>query len=117
MNVIKRDQYCFMGSRALDSAKYYDTVLSHGYNGDMVFLAWEAAHKFGSRMFSDKLASFRNGVTIGEEALFAAEYIDEEYRKAYASCEEYGRSKKMKDLMSVVYAEAERTFKVGIKIF
>lgn len=117
MNVEKRDQYCFMGPKAAASAQYYDTVISHGYSGDTVYLAWDSAHKFGTRMISDNIASFRDGITIGEEALQAAEHIDEEYRKAFSSCEVYGRSKRMKELMQQVYANAEKEFGVGIKLF
>lgn len=113
----KRDQFCFIGPKSKDSAKYYDTVCSHKSNVDRVYLAWDSAHKFGTRMISERLASFRNGVTIGEKALQAAEFIDEEYQKAFASCEEYGRSKRMREQMSVVYATAEREFGIEIKLF
>lgn len=117
MEVVKRDKYCFVGPKADASARYYDTVISHRYRGDMDFLAWESAHEFGTRMFSDNMASFRDGVVIGKNALKAAEYIDEEYRKAFASCDEYGRSKRMEDLMTKVYSNAEIDFDVEIKFF
>ena len=117
MNQVKRDEYCFLGPKAEESGKYYDAVLSHGYDGDMCYLAWDAAHKFGTKMVGNKIASFRNGITIGTEALAAAEFIDEEYQKAFASCEEFGRSKRMRELMRAVYALAEQRYAVEVKFF
>lgn len=113
---IMRDKYCFSGSRAQDSAHYYDIVMSHKYTGDMDYLAWDAAHKFGSRMTAPGLASFRNGITIGENALAAAEFLDAEYQTAYASCEEYGRRKRMQELMADVYERARAKFAISIKL-
>ena len=114
---IKRNQFCFIGPKAESSANYYDTVLSHGYSGDIVFLAWESAHKFGTRVISDNLASFKDGIAIGEDALTAAEYIDAEYQKAFMSCDEYGRGKKMKDIMNKIYDSAENQFAVKTKLY
>lgn len=116
MERIMRDKYCFFGSRAQDSAHYYDIVMSHKYTGDMDYLAWDAAHKFGSRMTAPGLASFRNGITIGESALTAAEFLDAEYQSAYASCEEYGRRKRMQELMALAYSKARKLYDVEIKL-
>ena len=116
MNVETRDGYSFVGLRASDSVEYYDTVLRNGYNGNMNYLAWDSAHKFGTRMSGNNIASFRNGITVGERALEAAEFIDSEYRIAYSSCEEYGRSKKMKVLMQDAYDRAIQLYAVKIEL-
>ena len=116
MDIIKRDKYCFSGSSAKKSVQYFDLVVSHGYNGNMDYLAWDAAHKFGSRMTTDFMASFRDGITIGLNALPAAEFIDTEYKKAFASCDEFGRSKRMKELMLSIYTQAEKKYDVVIKL-
>ena len=116
MEQILRDKYCFTGLRSADSAHYFDLVMSHGYNGDMDYLAWDAAHKFGTRMTAPGIASFLNGITIGDDALAAAEFLDNERRIAFAACEEYGRKKKMQELMAVAYARAEEIYNVKIKL-
>ena len=116
MNIVKRDKYSFIGPKAEDAAKYYDTVISHGYNGDMIYLAWDAAHKFGMRMTSDKLASFRDGVAIGEGAILAAEFIDKEYKRIYQRSEKVGRSQKMKMLMVEVYKTVEKKYGVEVRL-
>ena len=116
MSVEERHGYIFTGLRTADSVKYYDTVLSHGYEGSKMYLAWDAAHKFGSRMVCENVASFRNGIVRGIRALEAAEYIDNEYEIAHASCEEYGRSKKMKSLMKEVCIKAHEIFDVEIEL-
>ena len=117
MSAEERNAFFFTGLRAADSVKYYDTVLSHGSEGiNMLYLAWDAAHKFGSRMTGENIASFRNGIVRGIRALEAAEYIDNAYKIAYASCEEYGRSKKMRALMQEVYVQAYRKFNVEIEL-
>ena len=117
MNTVMRDKFIFNGPRAEDSAQYYDTVISSGFNDDMIYLAWDSAHKFGTRMTSEGIASFKNGVVFGGNALLAAEFIDNEYSKVYASCEEFGRSKRMKQLMLVIYAMAKEKYHVDIKLF
>ena len=116
MNIEIRDGYSFVGFRASDSVEYYDAVICRGYKGKKDYLAWDSAHKFGTRMFGNNIASFRNGITIGERALEAAEFIDTEYRIAYSSCEEYGRSKKMKMLMQEVYDRAKQLYGVEIEL-
>ena len=116
MNIENRDDYSFIGMRANDSVKYYDTVVSNGYSGSKDYLAWDAAHKFGTRMTGIGVSSFRSGITIGAQSLAAAEYIDEEYRIAYSSCEEHGRSKKMKTIMQAVYARAKQLYDVEIEL-
>lgn len=113
---VMRYGYCFSGSRAIDSAKYFDIVMSHGYKGDMDYLAWDAAHKFGMRMTAPGIASFRDGITIGDNALIAAGFLDDEYRAAYESCEEYGRKAKMRELMAIAYAKAEKLYDIEIKL-
>ena len=113
---VVRDKYSFWGSRAEDSAHYYDLVISYGYTGDMDYLAWDAAHKFGMRMTAPGIASFLNGITIGDNALHAAEFLDNERRIAFASCEEYGRKKKMQELMASKYDMAREIYGVEIKL-
>ena len=115
MTQVTRDKYCFIGPRAEDSAHYYDIVISHGYEGDMDYLAWDAAHKFGMRMIGPNMASFRDGITIGERASAAAEFLDAEYSSAFASCEEYGRKSNMRDLMMVAYAKAKKMYDIEIR--
>ena len=67
-------------------------------------------------MFSDNSASFRNGLVFGALAKDAANYLDDEYKKAYASCEEFGRSKKMRELMNEIYEKAKNEFNVEITL-
>jgi len=65
----------------------------------------------------EDVASFRDGVAIGQNAFSAAEFIDIEQIKAYSSGEKYGRKKRMKDFMTRIYAEAERRYDVELKLF
>ena len=81
----------------------------------MDYLAWDAAHKFGMRMTAPSLASFRDGITMGENALAAAEFLDRERSVAFASCEEYGRKKRMQELMALKYDAARENYGVEIK--
>lgn len=67
-------------------------------------------------MTASGLASFRDGITIGENALAAAEFLDAEYQTTYASCEEYGRRKRMQELMADVYDRARAKFAISIKL-
>ena len=116
MGRIEHNQYIFDGPRANDSITYFDIVLSHGYNGDMDCLAWDSAHKFGVRVIGANLASFKYGLVYGEKALDAAIFIDEEYIKAYSSCEEVGRRKKMKLLMIEIYSSAKMKYQVELRL-
>lgn len=110
-----RDGYTFIGPKAADSVKYYDLVISHGYSVDMHFLALDAAHKFGSKVIGHGGAySLRGGWVEGENAEEAAEYIDAEWKKHYAACPEFNRSKLMREKMQTVYKEAEE--KYGVRI-
>ena len=117
MNIAKRDKYTFIGTKAEDSAKYYDIVTSRGYTGNMDYLAWDSANKFGTRMTSIGIASFRDGITIGENALLAANLLDEERNKAWATCEEFGRRQRMNELMAKAYEIAKDIFSVEIELF
>ena len=114
-----RNKYQFTGPRAGDSVKYYDNVVSHRNDVSTLntdYLAWDAAHKFGTRVTAPDMASFRNGIVIGQNALAAAEFLDNEYRIAYNSCEIPGRSRKMKELMEIVYAVAEEKYDVIVQL-
>ena len=42
--------------------------------------------------------------------------FDTEYKKAFASCDEFGRSKRMKELMLSIYTQAEKKYDVVIKL-
>ena len=64
-NKIQRGDYWIVGAGAEKSAHYYDTVISHGYNGDLLYLAWDSAHKFGQRMVGENIASYRDGIVRG----------------------------------------------------
>ena len=114
MSVMKRDIYSFHGPKAEDSVKYFDSVIAQGYNGDMLYLAWDAAHKFGSRMTSDNITSFRWGIVIGDNSLKAAEFLDSEYEAAYKSCEEFGRKEKMKSILGALCASVKTEYSVDI---
>lgn len=114
MNEIMRGKYCFSGPKAEQSVKYFDTVLSRGYRGDMDWLAWDAAHKFCTSLMFDGAFAFGDGLIYGERGEEAFEYIREEYRKAYEVCEEFGRRKKMISKKAEIYCRAEELF--GVKI-
>ena len=116
MSIIEHDQYIFEGDKAGDSVKYFDTVISYGYKENMDYLAWDAAHKFGVRVTTANMESFDCGLVYGENALDAAVYIELEHKKAYGSCEEFGRSKKMKRLMSEIYSAVELKYQVEIRV-
>lgn len=116
MNEIVRGKYCFTGARAKDSAEYYDLVNRHEHKCDTDYLAWDAAHKFGSRVTAVGLASFRNGLVIGKNAVTAAEQIDQEYIRAFEACDVVGRSRKMKEHMLSVYMDVERQYGVNVRV-
>ena len=117
MSTVTRDNYNFVGPRAEDSAKYYDTVISHGYEGDMIYLAWDSAHKFGTRMTAENMASFRSGVVIGNNALSVAEFLDLAYDRVYSLSEQEGRSKRVKSFMASMYDLVKNEFGIEIKLF
>ena len=116
MHSIMRGNYCFLGPKAEAAAEYYDIVMSHGYNGDLDHLAWDAAHKFGMQMTGPNIASFRDGIAIGERSSEAAEWLDAEYYTAFASCDVHGRKAKMREIMHCAYAKAKEDFLVEIKL-
>ena len=117
MNIVRFEEYCFVGDKAVDSVEYFKAVISHGYDGDKVALAWDAAHKFGNKMTTENIASFYDGIVVGENALVASEYIDKERDSAYNSCEKFGRSKRMKELMLAIYDKTKEMYNVQIVLF
>ena len=115
MNRVYRGEYCFIGPRAEDSAKYYDIVISHGYDGDPLYLAWDAAHKFGQRMVGPNVASYRDGVICGERAEEAADFIDKKRAEIFASLPEQNRKKALREGMWGEYLYVEEHFGVTFK--
>ena len=111
--IISRGAYNFIGPRADESAKYFDTVISHGYTGDLLYLAWESAHKFGQQMTGPRIASYRDGVAMGERALEAAEYIDGKREEIFSNLPQLNRSKLLKEAMSEHFRSAEQEY--GVK--
>ena len=109
---IQRGDFWFIGDRAEKSAKYYDIVISHGYTGRLLYLAWDAAHKFCQRMVGENIASFHGGVVHGEQALEAAEYIDQKRDEIYASLPEFNRRRVLREMMFEHYLYAEMYYQV-----
>lgn len=116
MDEISRGPYSFSGRKAADSAKFYDIVMSHGYSGDMLYLAWEAASKFGSRVVGPGFVSYRHGLVFGDNAAEAAEYFDDEWKKAYDVCPEEGRRTKMCAFSNELKRATEKRYKVKIEV-
>ena len=112
---ITRGEYTFVGSKAAFSANYYDYVVSHEHHGDLLYLAWEAAHKFGQRMIGENVASFRDGIVLGSNALDAAEAIDRKREDVYRSLPEFNRSKKLKSVMNEYYQFISIYYQVTIR--
>ena len=116
MNEVERGSYVFVGKKAEDSAYYYDLVLSRGYDGDLNWLAWDAAHKFGSRLVEKGAVSFQHGVIHGEKAREAAEYFDAKWQEAFDSCPETGRRSTMRSFGRALLKETEEKFSVRITV-
>ena len=115
MENVQRGEYTFIGPKAERSAGYYDIVISHGYDGDMLYLAWDAAHKFGQMVVGPGIVSYRDGIVLGERAQEAAAYIDEKRKEIYASLPEFNRSKLLWSQMLEHYLYAEEYFNVSFK--
>ena len=116
MKEVKRDKFIFIGPRADESAKYYDIVISHGYDGDLVYVAWESAHKFGQRMTGPNVASYRDGVVFGEKARDAAIYIDQKREEVFSSLPVKNRKTALKEKMREHYIFAEEFYHVSFKM-
>ncbi|MBP3210626.1 MAG: hypothetical protein J6M64_12095 [Oscillospiraceae bacterium] len=120
---VKRDQYTFIGASAEKSAHFYDVCMKmhEGVkeNDPELYrkIAWESAHKFGSRAVTNGYASTSMGACKGERALEAAEFIDRREMEIYSSLPEFGRRKAMAEAMSNVVAEAEKTYGVKFSRF
>ena len=120
---VKRDQYTFIGAIAEKSARFYDTCMKmhEGVkeNDPELYrkIVWESAHKFGSRAVTIGYASTSGGACEGERALEAAEFIDRREMEIYSSLPEFGRRKAMMEAMSIVVAEAEKTYGVKFSRF
>ena len=116
MSSIVRGPYSFSGSKAADSVKYYDIVISHGYSGDMTYLAWDAAYKFGSRVIGPGFVSYRHGLIYGDNAVDAADFFDSEWEKAFDACPEEGRRAKMRSVSNALKRVTEARYDVIIKV-
>lgn len=116
MDELLRGPYSFSGRKAADSAKYYDIVLSHGYDGDMTYLAWDSAHKFGSRVKGPGFVSYRHGLVFGDHAAEAAEFFDSEWTKAFEACPEEGRRTKMAVISNELKLATEEQYNVKIRV-
>lgn len=112
---IQRGDYWFIGNGAEASAHYYDIVISHGYDGDLLYLAWDSARKFGQRMLGENIASFRDGIVRGPLAHEAAVYIDQKRDEVYSSLPEFNRSKLLKILMQEHFQYAEEHYNVSFE--
>ena len=112
---IQRGDYWFIGEGADKSAKYYDIVISHGYKGDLLYLAWDSAHKFGQRMVGENIASFRDGIVRGALAYEAAVYIDQKRQAVYSSLPEFNRSKLLKEQMLEHFWYAREFYNVSFE--
>lgn len=112
MEKVTRGDYCFIGPGAKDSAKFFDIAISNGYDGDLLYLAWESAHKFGQRMTGPDLASYRDGIVKGENALAAAEYVDLKRNELYDSLPKFNRSRLLKEEMKKVFLFAMEEYGV-----
>ena len=113
---INRDGYSFIGRKAENSAEYYDTVLKHGYDGNMDYLAWDAAHKFGSLMMGSDIASFSNGILKGKHAAEAAYYIEEGKTSFLNTLEKEGRKEKLRTFMREKINEAEQKYNISVEL-
>ena len=116
MAQVIRSKYTFIGNKAEDSAKYFDIILSHSPNGDASYLAWDAAHKFGTRVICEDFVSFRFGIIRGKNAQQAAEAFDECWAIAFSSCPEVGRRKIMKFSSNQLKATIEKDYSVSINV-
>lgn len=115
MGVVKRDIFTFVGGKAEDAGKYYDIAFSHGGDIDFLYLAWDACHKFGCRLLGDNIASYRDGIVIGKNALPAAEFIDEQYTLFRNTLPERNRKTQLNAEMQKVFAEVINRYGVQVK--
>ncbi len=116
MDTVTRGIYIFRGQKAEKSAEYYDIVLSHGYSGDMNWLAYDAAQKFGNRMIMKGVASFLHGTFHGERAEEASEYFDRSWKEAFDACPQEGRRKHMAEILNILLLETEKRYHVTSNI-
>lgn len=114
MSEVTRTPFVFIGKKAEQSAKYYDTVLSHGYQGELIALAWEAAHKFGAQFMAAGVVSFRHGLIYGEKAREAADYYNEKWGTKFSNCPETGRRASMRSFSRELLKETENMFDVHV---
>ena len=116
MGEVTRGSFVFSGRKAEESAHYFDIVLSRGYHGNLGRLAWDAAHKFGSRVMGSEFVSFRHGLIRGERACEAADFFDTKWAEAFANCPAEGRRASMRTYGRELLAETEGKFGVEILV-
>ena len=116
MGEVTRGSFVFSGRKAEESAHYFDIVLSRGYHGNLGRLAWDAAHKFGSRVMGSEFVSFRHGLILGERACEAAEFFDTNWSEAFAKCPEAGKRALMRSFGRELLTETEDKFGVEISV-
>ena len=117
MAEVTRVPYIFCGPKAEKAAGYYDVVVSHGFDGDMEYLVWDAAHKFGARVVGPGFASYHHGMIIGNRAKEAAEYFDNKWDDAFQKCQEVGRRKIMREVADKLKCAVEKEYEVKVKVF
>ena len=112
---LERDIYKFIGNNAEESVKYYDKVVSFdNISVDRDYIAWDAAHKFGSHVIGPGMASFRDGMVYGEKAVEAATFLDDMRGKIYGMLPEYNRGNIMRLLMPEIMDITRIKFDVTI---
>ena len=113
---ILREKYAFSGDEADKSIEYFDTVMSQGYDGDHDELAFDAAHKFGSKLVFDDAASFRFGLFIGKRSREAARYFDGIWKEEFRETSEYGRKEHMTRVTGFLLQRTEKKYGVHTRI-
>ena len=113
MPEVHRPPFVFSSEKA---AQFYDIVLSHGYDGDLTDLAWTAAHKFGATVTSSECVSFRHGLIRGKRAEEAAAFFNEQWKRAFAECPEYGRRAAMARVSHELVRQTEEQYGVTIEV-
>lgn len=115
MMEIIRDKYTFIGDKAEESVKYYDLVTSNNSDIEKDYIAWEAAHKFGQKMIGPGIASFRDGIVKGKNAVEVAEYLDNKWNSFIQRLPKQNRRKLIKEKMTEVINGLTEQYDVEIE--
>jgi len=116
MNETKCDSYIFIGPRAVDSARFYEVISSQSERHDKDYLAWDAAHKFGSGFIGPNCASFCHGLIYGEKAKEASQYYDQKWKEAFQKCPKMRRQSAMRMVSHSLVSDVEKMFEVTISV-